>query len=119
MKKVVGKKRLPLSCLAPRVILIGVILASCASIFSTPIGKITEDPRTYAGKTVTISGEVTDAFGFLVIKYFTVRDRTGEIAVITEKPLPKKDTRVRVKGKVQEAFSLGDQQLIVIVEDDG
>jgi hypothetical protein len=36
--------------------------------------------------------------------------------VVTQKPLPQKGSRITVKGTVQEAFSLGDKQLIVIVE---
>jgi len=36
--------------------------------------------------------------------------------VVTQKPLPQKGSRITVKGIVQETFSLGDKQLIVIVE---
>jgi hypothetical protein len=91
-------------------------LLGCDSFFATDIGKILENPRNYAGKTVTVSGEVTEVFAFLVIKYFIIRDKTGEIAVVTEKPLPKKGNRIKVKGTVEEAFAIGDKQLIVIIE---
>jgi hypothetical protein len=97
-------------------LLFGMLLAGCGSLFSTPIKKIIDNPRDYSGKEVTISGEVTETFGLIVMKYFVVRDSTGEIAVITSKPLPKKGDRIKVRGTVQEAFSLGDQQLIVIIE---
>jgi hypothetical protein len=92
------------------------MLFSCSGFFTTPINKILANPRAYAGKTVKVSGEVTQIFGLLVIKYFKVRDKTGEIIVVTERPLPKIDTRIKVKGTVEEAFSIGDQRLIVIVE---
>ncbi len=92
-------------------------LVSC--VMSTPIKKIIDNPRDYAGKTVTIAGEVGDVFSLVVLKYFVVKDATGEITVITKKPLPKQGTRIKVTGTVQEAFSIGDQQLIVIVEGDG
>jgi len=97
-------------------LLILVLLTGCSSLFSTPISKILENPRDYADKTVTVSGEVTGAFGILIIKYFTLKDSTGEIAVITDKPLPKTGTTLTVKGTVKEAFSLGDKSLVVIVE---
>jgi hypothetical protein len=97
-------------------IFLGLLLLGCDSLFSTPIGKILENPRDYAGKTVTISGEVTEVFSLVVIKYFTVKDGTGEIVVITEKPLPKAGTKMKVKGTVREAFSLGDKSLVVIIE---
>lgn len=92
------------------------ILSGCSGLFSTPIGKILADPRAYAGKTVTVSGEVTQIFSLVFIKYFRLKDETGEIVIVTDKPLPKVGTKISVKGTVQEAFSIGDQQLIVIVE---
>ncbi|RJQ49199.1 MAG: hypothetical protein C4538_02600 [Nitrospiraceae bacterium] len=98
------------------ILLLGVLFAGCPGILTTPIGKIHEDPRHYSGKAVTISGEVTEVFGFFGIKYFSVKDKTGEITVVTDKPLPKKGAAIRVKGTVKEAFSIGDSHLIVIVE---
>lgn len=92
------------------------ILSGCSGLFSTPIGKILADPRAYAGKTLTVSGEVTQIFSLVFIKYFRLKDETGEIVIVTDKPLPKVGTKIRLKGTVQEAFSIGDQQLIVIVE---
>jgi len=35
---------------------------------------------------------------------------------VTEKPLPKIGTKIKVKGTVEEAFSIGDKQLLVIKE---
>jgi cob(I)alamin adenosyltransferase len=45
-----------------------------------------------------------------------IKDDTGEIAVVTERSVPRKGEQIKVIGKVEEAFSLGDQQLIVIKE---
>ena len=98
------------------ILFFSLILSGCSGLFSTPIGKILADPRAYAGKTVTVSGEVTQIFSLVFIKYFRMRDETGEIVIVTDKPLPKVGTKIRVKGTVEEAFSIGDQQLIVIVE---
>jgi len=98
------------------ILLSALILFGCGSLFPTPIGKILADPRAYAGKTVTVSGEVTRIFSLVFIKYFRLRDETGEIIIVTDRPLPKVGTKIKVKGTVQEAFSIGDQQLIVIAE---
>ncbi len=98
------------------ILLSSLALSGCSGLFSTPIGKILADPRAYAGKTVTVSGEVTQIFSLVFIKYFRLKDETGEIVIVTDKPLPKVGTKISVKGTVQEAFSMGDQQLIVIVE---
>ncbi len=98
------------------IISMSILFAGCTGMFATPIGKILENPRDYDGKPVTISGKVTEVFSLVVIKYFIVQDKTGEIAVITKRPLPAEGTKITVKGTVQEAFSIGDKQLIVIVE---
>jgi len=90
------------------------VLLGCVT--STPINKILESPRDYTGKPVTISGEVTEVVSLLVVKYFVVKDNTGKIIVVTKRPLPKEGIKITVKGMVQEAFSIGDKQLIVIVE---
>jgi len=97
-------------------ILLIVALTACDTLFPTPIADILQNPRKYEGIQVKVSGQVVETFGLIVIRYFTVKDDTGEIAVVTERPLPKKGEHVTITGKVQEAFSLGDQQLIVIKE---
>ena len=89
---------------------------ACSGIFTTPISRIIDNPRDYDGKTVTVSGEVTEIFSFFVLKYFVLDDGTGKITVITLKALPKKGTKIRVKGEVKEMFSLGDTQALVIIE---
>jgi hypothetical protein len=53
-----------------------------------------------------------------VVKYFTIKDTTGELAVVTSRPLPKKGTHIKVRGRVEEAFSIGDKQLLVLIEDE-
>ncbi|MEO1766845.1 OB-fold nucleic acid binding domain-containing protein [Thiobacter aerophilum] len=103
---------MPVSRLTP-VVLTG-LLAACTTV--TPIGEILTHPRDYAEKTVTVRGEVRSVFSLLFVKYFTLDDGTGTIAVVTERPLPNRGERLEVTGTVKEAFSLGDQTLTLIVE---
>jgi hypothetical protein len=100
------------------IILFGVFVLSLAScgVGTTKIGDITGHPRDYAGKEVTVSGEVIEIFSILIAKYFVVRDGTGEISVVTDRPLPAKGEKIKVKGIVKEAFSLGPQSTLVLVE---
>ena len=95
--------------------LLAVTLVSCG-IGTTKIGDIVSHPRDYADKEVTISGEVTEIFSLFVVKYFIVRDNSGEISVISEKPLPAKGENIKVKGIVKEAFSIGTKTALVLVE---
>lgn len=93
-----------------------VVSISSCGIGTTKIGDITGHPRDYAGKEVSVSGEVTETFSLFVIKYFVLRDSTGEITVVTDKPLPAKGEKIKVKGVVKEAFSIGDKTSLVLVE---
>ena len=61
---------------------------------------------------------VTEVFGLFVVRYFVVKDKTGEIIVVTKRPLPSEGTKITVKGTVREAFSIGDKQLVVVLENE-
>lgn len=98
------------------IFLLNTLILSCDTISTTQIKRILDNPRNYDGKSVSVSGEVADIFSFFVIKGFVVKDATGEILVVTDKALPKKGSQIKVRGVVKEAFSIGDQQLIVLVE---
>jgi hypothetical protein len=64
-----------------------------------------------------VRGDVQDTFGLGSLKYYTVSDGSGSIRVMTERPLPRKGERIRVTGKVREAFSIGTQSAVVLVEE--
>jgi hypothetical protein len=82
------------------------------------IKSIFDNPKAYQGKEVTIEGEVTDRTSFFVVKkFYKVKDKTGEIIVVTKKTLPELKGMVRVKGKIDEAFPIGDLRLLVFVEE--
>ncbi len=82
------------------------------------IEKILSNPKAYEGKVVTIEGEVTDRTSFfVVIKFYKVKDNTGEIIVVTKKALPEARSKVLVTGKIDEAFPIGDQKLLVFMEE--
>lgn len=98
--------------------LLVVTLSGCAT-GSVAIKDVVEHPREYAGKRVTIEGEVTGVFSLFVIKYFTVNDGTGTMGVISEHPLPRKGEKIKVTGTVKEALSLGDQTLTMLHEEGG
>ncbi len=83
-------------------------------LHSAPIEKVLSNPGAYAGKEVTIEGEVTDRTAFFgVVKFFKLKDKTGEIIVVTKGIFPVVKSRVRVKGRIDEAFPIGDQRLLV------
>jgi hypothetical protein len=93
------------------------LLCATACATQTPIRQILNDPRTYDGKTVTLEGEVTNTFSLMIIKYFEINDGTGAIGVVSSKALPAKGQRIKVTGEIRQAFSLGDRNLTVLMED--
>jgi len=81
----------------------------------TRIDTILGNPKAFEGKEVTIEGEVTDRTAFFTtVKFYRVRDKTGEIIVVTKKTLPEVRSTVRAKGNIDEAFQVGDQKLVVL-----
>lgn len=81
-----------------------------------PIKDILEDPGKYESKPVTISGQVADRMSLVLVKYFKLQDKSGEIIVITKKALPAIGKRVCVTGMPVQSFVLGKQQLLVFIE---
>jgi hypothetical protein len=60
---------------------------------------------------------VTSKVNLLVVKYFQLRDHSGEITVVTSAALPDEGKKVRVKGRVDQAFAIGSSRVVVIVEE--
>jgi hypothetical protein len=100
-------------------ILIGIGLWYYLSrVHVSEIASLLSNPKAYVGKVVTIEGEVTDRTSFFgEIKFYKVRDKTGEIVVVTRKTLPELKSVLKVKGKIDQAFPIGDLKLVVFLED--
>jgi hypothetical protein len=86
-------------------------------VYSASIKEIVNDPRTYVDHTVTVEGDVTGVLSLFVFKYFTVSDGTGQINVVTERPLPRQGQKIKVIGKVKEVIALGRDTLLVLMEE--
>ncbi len=95
---------------------VAVAVVACSTMFATKVGDILSSPGAYEGKDVTIAGNVTTTHNLVFVKYYQVNDGSGEIAVVTDSPLPKEGDKVQVKGRVNQAFAIGSSRLIVIVE---
>jgi aspartyl/asparaginyl-tRNA synthetase len=98
------------------VVCVLIIVAVSCGIGITKIGDINSHPRDYTGKEVTVSGEVTETFSLFFVKYFVLRDSSGEISVVTDRTLPAKGEKIKVKGSVKEAFSLGTKTALVLMQ---
>lgn len=97
-------------------LLVILLLACDQGFFATPIGSILKNPRDYEGKLVKVSGVVTESMNIFIVKGFKLKDDTGEIFVITDKILPKVGSKATAQGYIEEGFTIGDAQSIVIME---
>ncbi|HEX9109392.1 MAG TPA: hypothetical protein VF832_19250, partial [Longimicrobiales bacterium] len=67
----------------------------------------------YQGKTVKVAGEVTNALQipFVGARVYTVRDKTGEIAVVTYGELPAVGDKVVARGMFSNLATIGVQSV--------
>lgn len=94
-----------------------VFINSCSRLNPIPIRDLLEHPREYEGKVVTIEGQITDNKSLLVVKYFKVKDSTGEIVVITNRMLPQIGQTERLRGRIDQTFSIGNSNMTVLIEE--
>ena len=98
------------------------LLYSCNSISSLKSNSVCEiisDPWKFSKKNViVVKGKVESSIALLGIGTFTIKDLKEDCSLIvkTEKMTPKIGTIVNVKGKLEEAFSFGDQKLLILIE---
>jgi hypothetical protein len=92
----------------PRValaLLLGAALSACAS--STSINRILAEPQRYANRDVRVTGRVLTSASVLGRGAYQIDDGSGTLWVVSERGVPRKGARVRVTGKVRDAFDLG------------
>jgi hypothetical protein len=97
-----ARTTLPLVCLLATALFTG-----CNHNFerAVPIGKALENPRAYDGHSITLAGTVTGRQSLFAVKYFSLKDNTGEIRVVTNRTLPNVGSHTEVHGRVQQAFA--------------
>jgi len=73
------------------------------------IGDLLASPAAYQGKNVKVAGVVTNAVQvpFVGTRLYTVRDNTGEIAVVTYGELPAMGEKVVAHGMFSSVATLG------------
>jgi hypothetical protein len=89
-----------------------------SQVHPTSIQKIVNNPGDYTGKELAIEGEITDRTSFFgTLKFYKLKDKSGDVIVITKKSLPEVKSSAIVKGRIDDAFALGDQKLVVFMEE--
>ncbi len=90
-------------------------LSACDKIAlgADPIASLLDNPAQYQGKTVKVAGVVTNAVQvpFVGSRLYTVRDKTGEIAVVTYRELPAVGQKVIARGTFSTVATFGAQSV--------
>jgi len=94
------------------------LTVSLAGCDRTKISDINQDPGRFAGKDVTIAGEVTNAIGALNQGAFEVDDGTGRLWVLSSGfGVPAQGARVAVTGRIQSGVTVGGRSFANILRE--
>lgn len=83
------------------VFVLALLSSACQTpLRTTPIDELLVSASSFDGRTVKVSGQVTNVvkLPFVEMRLFTVRDTTGEIAVLTYEELPTLNSTATVSG---------------------
>jgi len=99
------------------------IAAGCASLSGERrIAEVQTNPGRFVDHTVTVEGVVTTSWGIPMVpfKVYRVSDGSGEMLVISDDArVPAKNSRVRVRGKVQEFALIGGRSFGMHLKQEG
>jgi hypothetical protein len=94
--------------------LAGLLLAGCPPRES--IAKINQDPGRFAGKQISIAGQVTDSFGAVGTGVFQLDDGTGSMWVFSKNyGVPGSGAKLAVTGHIQQGFAFGGRNFATIL----
>jgi hypothetical protein len=88
-------------------IVAALVVLGTAGCATKSISSVLADPSRYRDRQVQIAGEVVDSFGVLGRGVYRVGDGTGQMWVMSNEGVPRTGARVKVRGTVRDAFSVG------------
>jgi hypothetical protein len=96
--------------------LAALLLAGCPPRES--IGKINQDPGRFAGKEISIAGQVTDSFGAMGTGVFQLDDGSGTVWVFSKGyGVPGSGAKLVVTGVVEQGFAFGGRNFAIILRE--
>lgn len=93
-----------------------IFLAACPARRS--IESINRDPARFHDHEVTIAGRVVNSFDVMGVAAFEIDDGTGRLWVYSNKfGVPGSESKVAVTGTIQQGFSLGGRNFVMILRE--
>lgn len=82
------------------------------------IGEILTDPGYYHNKEVTVTGTVTQSWGFLGTGVYELDDGTGRLWVYSDRRgVPSQGARVGAAGTIVPTLSLGGRNFVTVLKE--
>ena len=107
-------------------LLIGTVLC-CAWFFrdrinvgdlgSPTVQEVVHDPRSLTGREIAVTGVVGNNFAVMGLGYYVLLGTEGNsLTVLSREGAPAQGKRVTVRGTLHQAYALGSDQVLVLVE---
>jgi hypothetical protein len=77
--------------------------AGCAQ---KTVNDVLADPSRYARKEISLKGNVVESFSVAGHGFYRIEDPTGRLWIFSDRGVPRKGARVKVKGRVHDGFDL-------------
>jgi len=98
------------------ILLVAVVVPILGCPTHTSIADINRDPGHFAGKEVTIAGNVADSFGALGNGVFQMDDGSARIWVYSQNfGVPGNGQKVAITGRVEQGFAFGGRNFGVVL----
>ena len=101
-------------------LLVAVFLASCESLTrSTRIADIRATPGAYLGREIVLRGVVEDSWKipFVESRFYTVRDETGALTILTSVDPPLAGAAITVRGRVEDVAVIAGRSIGIHVRE--
>lgn len=88
-----------------------VALAGAVGCAQKTINDVMADPYRYRDKNVSLTGNVVESYSVTGRGFYRIDDSTGRLWVFSTRGVPRKGSRVHVKGRIYDGFdatSLGE-----------
>lgn len=89
----------------PALVLAGAALGTSCAVKT--VNHVLADPGRYRNHEITLSGYVADSYSIANRGVYRVEDGTGALWVVSDRGVPRRGARVRVRGIIREGFNIG------------
>ncbi len=70
------------------------------------VNDVMADPSRYADKNISLKGDVVESYSVAGHGFYRIEDPTGKLWVFSNKGVPRRGARVKVKGRVYDGFDI-------------